>query len=123
MRTISIILCALLCACSQFKYTATSPSGTETVAYTSLGGSSSMETAGGTRLTQNHNKSFGQGAQTATSIAGGISLSVARKSDNAFKATQDTNAAGVATNANNNATSVELAKIAAEAEAAKLAKP
>ena len=85
----SLFALCLLSSCSSFQYPATAPNGgTETVAYVSLGGSSAMETAGGTRLTQNHNKSFGQGMQAATAIAAGISAAYTKNSDNALSASQ-----------------------------------
>lgn len=108
---VMLALAFIVSGCSDMQYNAVAVNGSsEAFRYRSLGGSSAIETAGGTRVTQNHVKSFGQGAQAVTSIAGGISLSVARKSDNALKATQDANAAATT-----------QAKIAADAAAAESA--
>lgn len=107
-------LSLLLSSCSTFTYTATAPNGgTETVAYNTFGGSSSLETAGGTRLTQNHNKTGGQFFQTVTAVAGGISAAYAKNSDNALTATQSNNATSVANTTTKANAAVETAKIKA----------
>jgi len=123
MKHLASLLLACLCSCSNFQYTATAPDGgTETVAYFTFGGSSAMETAGGTRLTQNHNKTAGQAMQAATAIAGGITAAYTKNSDNAVttSATQSNNAAATAKVISDNKTAVEQARIAAEASEAAL---
>lgn len=109
-RASSVILALALCSCAQVKYSAfnAKTGATETFTLNMLGGSEAMESAGGTRWTGNRNKSFGQGAQAVTAIAGGISASGIRKSDNALTATQSGLATKQAINANDNATKVIL---------------
>jgi FlaG/FlaF family flagellin (archaellin) len=69
-------------------YEATTPKGTEKFAYKTFGGSSVLDSAGGTRLTQNHNKTGGQFFQAVTAIAAGVSAAYTKNSDNALSATQ-----------------------------------
>ena len=110
----SLFAVILLSSCSNFQYTATAPNGgTETIAYFTFGGSSAMESAGGTRLTQNHNKSYGQTMQAATAIAAGISAAYTKNSDNSLTATQSTNAANQAIQTTKANAAIEAAKIKA----------
>lgn len=114
LKPILSLVVLLFCSCSQFSYVATTSKGSETVKFTTLGGSSALETAGGTRLTQNHNKSFGQGAQAATAIIGGLASASINKAKNASDAltTQQAQSQAAAT---------AQAKIAADQAAAALA--
>lgn len=119
MRLLLLLSQLLLISCSNFQYTATAPNGgTETVAYFTFGGSSAMETAGGTRLTQNHNKSFGQANQTAATAIGVWGAAYTRNSDNALSATQSTNATTQSINATNTAAKAATASEAIKAGAA-----
>lgn len=120
-----ILLLPLVCSCSQFVYYADANAKTESIRFTTLGGSSVMESAGGTRLTQNHNKSFGQANQT---VATGLALwgaAYAKGSNNSLAATENANATtqAVKINESNNATQVLLNGQNAALEAAKIHKP
>ncbi|MCE9518165.1 MAG: hypothetical protein K8R87_01140 [Verrucomicrobia bacterium] len=116
MIKLSLLLTlSLLCSCvGKVKYAATAPNGgTEVMEVWGLfGGSEAFETAGGTRWTGNRNKSFGQGAQAVTTIAGGIAYGKAVNSNNLAK----TNAAiqQTAQQKNAAAAATEQARIAAE---------
>lgn len=86
-RFLLLAFCSLT-SCTQLKYSATTKAGSETFAYNSFGGSGALDSAGGTRLTHNHNKSAGQFFQAVTAIAGGVAAAYTKNSDNALSATQ-----------------------------------
>lgn len=120
------LIASLLCSCSTFDYTASiDPAGvkSEHVAYNTFGGSSVMDTAGGTRLTQNHNKTGGQFFQTvATGLAAWGRSAVVSSDNNA--ATAAGNQATIQSVAKTKSdTTIKLAEIAAEAEKVKVLNP
>jgi len=86
MKYLLLLLLPLMVAsCSTTKYAASvSPDGTknESLAYNTFGGSSVIETAGGTRVAQNHNKTGGQFFQTVAAVAGSVSAAYVKNSDN-----------------------------------------
>lgn len=115
MRLI-LLLTSLLCvSCAELKYTATTSKGSESFRYTSFGGSGTLESAGGTRLTQNHNKTAGQFFQAATAIGIGLANASVTKAENASNAAtqQQSNAAAAALAKQKQADStlIELSKL------------
>lgn len=116
MRTLLFLPVIVLASCSQFDYYADGTAKIESAHFKTFGGSSALDTAGGTRLTQNHNKTAGQLFQAVTAVAGGISASVARKSDNALSATKDTNAVKESIHATSTAADLEKFKIGTAAD-------
>ncbi len=126
MKTLFLFMALALSACSQLDYHATAKNGnTEDLKLTTFGGSQSLESAGGTRYTSNHNKTAGQFFQTVAAVAGAIGNSVNVGHTEHTAQLKDTNAAGVAKNASNNAAATDQLKIVTDGanEAAKIAKP
>lgn len=115
-----IFISFLLCSCvGPIKYSVTTPKGTETLSIAGIfGGSEALETASGLRWTGNRNKSFGQGAQAVTAIAGGIASASVSKAKEVTTQVKDTNATNAAVNASNNATkqAIETTKINSQTE-------
>lgn len=112
MKRSHILLALLLASCEGFDYTASTDSHGnkfEHMHMNSLGGSQTTETAGGTRHTGNYNKSFGQGAQAVTAIAGGITNVAGAKVTEGTVRLKDTNATKLGiTNSNNKAATDQL---------------
>lgn len=125
MKNLTLIFVAMiLSACSQLDYHATAENGsTENLKLTTFGGSQSLESAGGTRYTSNHNKTAGQFFQTVAAVAGTIGQSVNVGHAEHTAQIKDTNAAGVAKNASNNATAEVINGQNTALEAAKIPTP
>jgi len=100
-------------SCSTMDYEATTNKGTEKFAYRTFGGSSVIDTAGGTRVAQNHNKTGGQFFQTLAAGLAAWGRAFTINSDNNLAATQSAQAADVTNTAAREAT--KQADIAAEA--------
>lgn len=108
-RFIPIILALFCASCVNFKYSATAKDGnTETFALNSFGGSQSLESAGGTRYTSNHNKTAGQFFQTVAAVAATLGNAYVGAAGEVTARAKDANAASVTKNASNNATKVQL---------------
>ncbi len=123
MRTIlSILILFSATSCAQLKYAAVAPTGgTENLTLTTFGGSQSLESAGGTRYTSNHNKTAGQFFSTLAALAtvgGNAYVSGAKEVTNRAVSA---NAAGVAKNASDNAAAAAAAEAAAKAATANAA--
>ncbi len=103
MRNILPLLVGLLCACSKLDYHADAKAKTEDINYLTFGGSSAIDSAGGTRITQNHNKTAGQFFQTA---ATGLTVGFSYLTQKAQELTTQL--------ANANLTSLEKAKVQAD---------
>lgn len=116
MKALLALLPMLLVACQMpIEYTASNGSKTETFkSWGVLGGSESWRTAGGLEMTGNRNKSFGQGAQAVTAVAGGIVAGQTNRAKDASDAltTQQANkqAAALAAQKEANAAAAAAAK-------------
>jgi hypothetical protein len=114
MKALPLLILAVqaLASCEHFDYTASTDSRgnkSEHMLLDSFGGSQTTETAGGTRHTSNHNKSFGQAAQAVTAIAGGITNVAGTKVTEGTIRLKDTNATKLGiTNSNNKAATDQL---------------
>jgi hypothetical protein len=91
-----------LVSCSTMKYKASvSPDGVknEEFAYNTFGGSSAIDTAGGTRVAQNHNKTGGQFFQTVATGLAAWGRAAVVSSDNALAKSQGQQATAQQANA------------------------
>lgn len=119
MRPFPLILACFLASCSDLKYAAVAPNGgTENLHLTTFGGSQSLESAGGTRYTSNHNKTAGQffSAVTAVATVGANAYVGGAKEVTSRAVSANTSKATI--NASNNATKVELGKQATDLQTA-----
>jgi hypothetical protein len=82
----SLMLAACV-SCSTFDYSADAIAKTEVIHFKTFGGSSALDSAGGTRLTQNHNKTAGQFFQTVSAVAGTVAAGYVQHGLNASNAT------------------------------------
>lgn len=110
MRTLAALLLCLLCvSCSQLDYSAVAANNsTEHIKLTTFGGSQSLDSAGGTRYTSNHNKTAGQFFQTVAAGFAAWANTASAAAGEVTSRVKDTNAAGVAKNASNNAAAVQI---------------
>lgn len=117
MRTLLlIILSQLSIGCVMYDHVASTKSGNyERDRMFSFGGTTSQRGADGSSMVHDHQQSFRDATIAATAIAGSVASASVSKAQEATKRAADTNATNATINASNNATQVELAKIAAEA--------
>lgn len=102
------VSCSMISCAHLEETTANGKGATSHLAYTTLGGSATLEGSAGLRFTHSHTRSFGKAMDTAALVGGAVAGAVITKSNNTLAAAKDASAAATA-----------QAKIAADAAAAK----